>query len=88
MILQSLVASADTDDDGKMNWEEFESFGDFDLVFKKWIGRGHIRQENGWRTLIDVNLNKLEGSLSSCEFKRNKRECFPYSSGDHRKLLR
>ena len=36
MILRSLVKSSDRNSDGGMDWEEFEGFGDFELVFLRW----------------------------------------------------
>ena len=46
MILQSLVKSADKDLDEAMDWKEFEGFGDFELVFKRWPQMWRILQED------------------------------------------
>ena len=36
MVLLSLVESADKNANDGMEWEEFEGFGDFELVSEKW----------------------------------------------------
>ena len=46
MILQSLVKSADKNLDGGMDWKEFEGFGDFELVFKRWPQMWQILQDD------------------------------------------
>ena len=45
MILQSLVKVADKNMDRAMDWEEFEGFGDFELVFKRWPQMWKILQD-------------------------------------------
>merc|ERR1719295_938604 len=46
IILQSLVKSADKNLDGAMDWKEFEGFGDFELVFKRWPQMWQILQDD------------------------------------------
>ena len=46
MILQSLVKSADKNSDRAMDWQEFEGFGDFELVFKRWPQMWQILQDD------------------------------------------
>ena len=36
MILLPFVDSADKNGNGGMEWEEFEGFTDFELIFEKW----------------------------------------------------
>ena len=36
MVLLSLVESADKNANNRMEWEEFEGFGDFELISEKW----------------------------------------------------
>jgi len=54
MILQSLVSSADKNLDGSMDWKEFEGFGDFELVFKRWPQMWNILQDD---MLAGINRN-------------------------------
>ena len=44
--MQSLVKSADKNLDEAMDWKEFEGFGDFELVFKRWLQMWRILQDN------------------------------------------
>merc|ERR1719234_49712 len=46
MILQPLVSSADKNLDGAMDWKEFEGFGDFEVVFKRWPHMWNILQDD------------------------------------------
>ena len=64
MILQSLVTSADKNLDGAMDWKEFEGFGDFELVFKRW--------PQMWRILQDDML----AGMNSCG-GGGEGNCFP-----------
>ena len=63
MILQSLVKSADKNLDRAMDWEEFEGFGDFELVFKRW--------PQLWKIL----LADLSAGMNTCGGREGK--CFP-----------
>ena len=58
MILQSLVSSADKNLDGDMDWKEFEGFGDFELVFKRW--------PRMWKILQDDMLAGTTDDLKRC----------------------
>ena len=58
MILQSLVSSADKNLDGGMDWKEFEGFGDFELVFKRW--------PRMWKILQDDMLAGTTDDLKRC----------------------
>ena len=63
MILQSLVTSADKNFDGAMDWKEFEGFGDFELVFKRW--------PQMWKILQDDMLS----GMNTCAGEDG--DCFP-----------
>ena len=65
MILQSLVKAADKNMDRAMDWEEFEGFGDFELVFKRW--------PQMWKILQD----ELLAGMNTCGGR--ERKCFPYA---------
>ena len=65
MILQSLVKSADKNLDGAMDWKEFEGFGDFELVFKRWPQMWTILQED------------MLAGMNSCDGVREEGNCFP-----------
>ena len=65
MILQSLVTSADKNSDGAMDWKEFEGFGNFELVFKRW--------PQMWKTLQD----DLLAVMNTCGGEEEM--CFPSS---------
>merc|ERR1712168_1361567 len=65
MILQSLVKSADKNLDGAMDWKEFEGFGDFELVFKRW--------PQMWTILQDDML----AGMNSCNGGIEEGSCFP-----------
>ena len=58
MILQSLATSADKNLDGSMDWKEFEGFGDFELVFKRW--------PQMWKILQDDMLAGTTDDLKRC----------------------
>jgi len=62
MILQSLVKSADKNLDRAMDWQEFEGFGDFELVFKRWPQMWQILQDD------------LLAGMSACG---REGKCFP-----------
>ena len=65
MILQSLVTFADKNLDEAMDWNEFEGFGDFELVFKRW--------PQMWKILQDDQL----AVMNTCGGEEEK--CFPSS---------
>ena len=61
MILQSLVKSADKNLDRAMDWKEFEGFGDFELVFKRW--------PQMWKILLadqPAGINTCGGTGGKC----------------------
>ena len=63
MILQSLVKSADKNLDGAMDFQEFDGFGDFELVFKRW--------PQMWKILKDDILAGMDASpLTRDDLKR------------------
>ena len=64
MILQSLVKSADKNLDRAMDWQEFEGFGDFELVFKRWPQMWQILQDD------------LLAGMNACGGGRDGK-CFP-----------
>ena len=64
MILQSLVKSADKNLDRAMDWQEFEGFGDFELVFKRWPRMWQILQDD------------LLAGMNACGGGRDGK-CFP-----------
>ena len=61
MVLQSLVKSADKNLDEAMDWKEFEGFGDFDLVFRRWPQMWRILQED-----LLTALNMCGGGEGKC----------------------
>ena len=61
MILQSLVTSADKNLDGAMDWKEFEGFGDFELVFKRWPQMWKILQDD-----MLAGMNTCAGEDGDC----------------------
>ena len=61
MVLQSLVKSADKNLDEAMDWKEFEGFGDFDLVFRRWPQMWRILQED-----LLAALNMCGGGEGKC----------------------
>ena len=63
MILQSLVKSADKNLDGAMDFQEFDGFGDFELVFRRW--------PQMWKILKDDILASMNASpLTRDDLKR------------------
>ena len=63
MILQSLVKSADKNLDGAMDFQEFDGFGDFELVFRRW--------PQMWKILKDDILAGMNASpLTRDDLKR------------------
>ena len=59
MVLQSLVKSADKNLDEAMDWKEFEGFGDFELVFRRW--------PQMWRILQGVFFNWSALKMTKCQ---------------------
>ena len=47
-ILQSLVRSSDKNSDGAMDFAEFESFGDFNLVYTHWPQQLEMAKSSLW----------------------------------------
>ena len=47
-VLQSLVRSSDKNSDGAMDLEEFESFGDFNLVYTHWPQQIEMAKSSLW----------------------------------------
>ena len=47
-VLQSLVRSSDKNSDGAMDLEEFESFGDFNLVYTHWPQQLEMAKSSLW----------------------------------------
>ena len=73
MILQSLVKSADKNLDEAMDLKEFEGFGDFELVFKRW--------PQMWWILYYPQMWQMTG-MNTCD--GGEGTCFPssWTTGD------
>ena len=68
MILQSLVKSADKNLDEAMDWKEFEGFGDFELVFKRWPQMWWILSEPQlWQKTEDLRRCFVFPTLSDAD---------------------
>ena len=72
MFLQSLVTTADKNDDNMMDFNEFEGFSDFGFPARKWheIGGSAMRALRSFRV---------------CD---GRESCFPSGGADMRMLLR
>ena len=72
MFLQSLVTTADKNDDNMMDFNEFEGFSDFGFSARKWqeIGGSAMRALRSFRV---------------CD---GRESCFPSGGADMRMLLR
>ena len=55
------MKSADKNMDGAMDWEEFEGFGDFELVFQRWPQMWKILQDG-----MQAGINVCEGRDGKC----------------------
>ena len=55
------MKSADKNMDGAMDWEEFEGFGDFELVFQRWPQMWWIIQYG-----MQAGRNVCEGRDGKC----------------------
>jgi len=72
IILQSLVKTADRNGDKVMDFDEFESFSDFEFIFLKWENLGETAK------------NAL-GSFTVCD---GRETCFPSELSNTRMLIR
>ena len=55
------MKSADKNMDGAMDWEEFEGFGDFELVFQRWPQMWWIIQDG-----MQAGMNVCKGRDGEC----------------------
>ena len=84
MILQSLVTSADKNLDGAMDWKEFEGFGDFELVFKRWPHMWKILQDD---MLAGINRNCYPLPWTTEDLKRCLIDHTSHKKSIHQVLL-